>query len=73
MRSTLLVSHRNEYSLGDCFVGYNEDTPAAVLLETLYDLHDNIDDESVSIAFPIFLINHDYTMKLEASGIAYYE
>ena len=50
VRCISLIFYRKQYSLGDCFVGYNEDTPAAVLLETLYDLHDNADDESVSVA-----------------------
>ena len=45
-----LVFDSKQYFLGDCFVGYNADTPAAVLLETLHDLDDNANDELVCMS-----------------------
>ena len=38
--------HRKQYSLGDSFVGFNNDAPSALLLETLHDLNED-DDELV--------------------------
>ena len=43
----VFVSLRKQYSLGDSFIGFTEDTPSAVLLETLHDLNENTDDEEV--------------------------
>ena len=39
--------HRKQYSLGDSFVGFNEDATSAVLLETLHDLNENADDDEL--------------------------
>lgn len=39
--------HRKQYTLGDSFIGFNDDTPAAVLLETMHDLDDDATDGQV--------------------------
>ena len=42
---------RKQYSLGDSFVGFNDDTPSAVLLETLHDLNEKADDDELVGSF----------------------
>ena len=38
---------RKQYTVGDSFIGYKDDTPASVLLETMHDLDDDADDNMV--------------------------